>query len=338
MQDTAPPDPGRRAIVLPVVGYSERTGTQLGVTAFRGIAPADGGSRAGSDAIYIARTNQEYTKAYVQSERWSGTDDRRIRLRLAYQSYPLPYFGIGPRAPESAEEWFSMGTGTAHLLVEQRVAGANYVHLGWKVTRTSLRQQEPDGAIANGLVPYSSGTRVSALVAGLVHDGRDHPGQPHHGTYVRALVSGAGQVTGSSLASRRFTIDARQYATLGDHRLAMQVQFDAVRGDVPFDQLPMLGADSAMRGYPVGRFRDRQAATMQVELRTGYWRKVGFVGFVGAGTVSPRLGDFANVPWHPTVGIGGRYLFNASNRLVLRADLGFGRGSWGANFGIGEAF
>jgi outer membrane protein assembly factor BamA len=329
--------PGR-ALVLPVVAWSERTGVQYGGAAFRSHATA-AGDRSSSDAAYVARTAQGYAKAYLQLERWTGGDARRFRLRVSYQSYPLPFYGIGASTPDVAEEWFSRGVSMAHLLSEWALRPGDYLHLAARVTRSRLRESEPGGAVDLGEVPFSSGSLVSQLEVGLVHDTRDHPGTPRRGTYVRGLVATAQPEWGSDHRSSRLTMDARRYLPIGTTGvLAGQVQFDAVRGDVPFDQLPMVGADSAMRGYPVGRFRDRQAMTAQVEFRSGYWRRVGVVGFVGAGTVAANTGDFASGPWYPTVGLGGRLLIGPRSRSVLRADVAVGRGSFGFSFGLGEAF
>ena len=100
----------------------------------------------------------------------------------------------------------------------------------------------------------------------------------------------------------------------------------------------MIGADTAMRGYPRGRVRDRNAITSQVELRAPYWRRVGAVAFAGAGTVAPSVSKLGSETWFPTAGVGLRYVLLPRDRTIARADLGFGRGSFGISVGIGEAF
>jgi outer membrane protein assembly factor BamA len=227
----------------------------------------------------------------------------------------------------------------AHLLGEWSIRPGDYLHVAGRVTRSRLREVEAGGTIDRGEAPFSSGSLVSQLELGLVRDTRDHPGAPRRGNWVRGLVATAQPAWGSDHASTRLTIDARRYWPLGAAAvLAGHLQLEAVRGDVPFDQLPMIGADSAMRGYPVGRFRDRQAATAQVEVRSGYWRRVGLVAFAGAGTVAANTGGFVSGPWYPTVGIGGRILIGPRSRSVLRGDVAVGRGSFGFSFGLGEAF
>lgn len=338
--DTASVSPARTT-VLPVVSWSDVTGIQYGATLFRASrAAGDREARPSSTALYVARTGKGYAKAYAQVERWSAGNTQRTRLRLEHLSYPLPFYGIGPSAPDDAEEWYSNGVTTVHVLAQRQAwQPAMYVLGGLRYIHTRAEEAEPDGALAAGDLTGSSGSRVAAAELGLVVDGRENMAAPRGGTYARLIATVAGQVLGADASFRRFTLDARRYAALGtEHVLAAQVQYDGVAGTVPFDQLPMLGADSAMRGYARGRFRDRHAITAQVEWRTGYWRRAGTVAFLGAGTVAPRLSALASGRWFPTAGIGVRALIVPRDRTVARVDLGIGRRTVGVSVGIGEAF
>ena len=163
-------------------------------------------------------------------------------------------------------------------------------------------------------------------------------GTTRAGTYVRIIPAVASKVLGADAAFRRLTIDARRYQALGVHVLAIQVQYDGLNGTAPFDLMPMIGSDTALRGYPRGRFRDQQAFTTQAELRTPQWRRLGGVLFAGAGTVAPTFTDLTSGPWFPSAGAGARYLLSPRFRTIIRADLAVGRGSFGVHLGIGEAF
>lgn len=329
-----------RTLVLPVVGYSEVTGVQYGATAFRSHRPAGHlETRASTEAVYVARTVEGYAKAYAQAERWSVDNALLLRGRADYRSYPLPYFGIGPSVPDSAEEWYSSGVLTLQADAQQEVRRNLYAIAGWRLLRSHMREVEPDRALDLETIPGSSGGTVSEARAGMAYDSRDHPVAPRQGIWARVLLSTAADALGSSFAFSRLTMDARRYDALAHgFTLALQAQVDGVDGTVPFDLLPMIGADSAMRGYDRGRYRDRAAATTQVEVRSPHWRRAGFVVFAGAGTVSRRLADLASGTWYPTVGAGLRVLVSPANRTALRLDLAFGRGTVGVNAGIGEAF
>lgn len=338
----APPDTVSRSrlVALPVVSYSEVTGVQYGATVFRGFrVGADPSTRASSLAFYAAGTAKHHAKAYVQLDLWSAQNSGHARARLEHISYPLPFHGIGPSTPDSAEEWYSSGVSTAQFFLERAVRASTFIHGGVRYVRSRMRDVETEGVLAQHQLPGSSGSDVITTELGLVIDSRDNPGSARTGSYVRALPSIALKVAGSDFAFRRLTIDARRYrAFLSRHVIAVQLQYDGILGTAPFDQLPMIGADTAMRGYPRGRFRDQHAITAQAELRTTPWRRVGAVAFTGGGAVASAFSRFTRERWHPTAGAGIRYLLSPRDGTVLRADLGIGRSSLGITLGIGEAF
>jgi len=328
-----------RFTALPVVSYSDVTGLQYGAAIFhRFRVGADPLTRGSWVSAYFARTAKEHSKAYVQLDRWSPRNETRSRIRVEYLSYPLPYFGLGADTPDSLEEWYSSGVGAVQVFTERVLRDGVYAHAGARYLRSRMRETEPGRALA-GSAPGSSGSDVLATELGLVLDSRDNAGAPRTGTYARFMPSIAAKAIGSDFAFRRLTIDARRYGTFGtNHVVAAQLQYDGVSGDTPFDQMPMIGADTAMRGYARGRYRDRHAFTAQAEARSAFWRRVGVVAFAGAGTVAPSFSKLTSGSWYPTTGAGLRYLLSPRDRTVARLDLGIGRGSVGITVGIGETF
>ena len=328
-----------RLTALPVVSYSDVTGIQYGATALLGFrAGSDASTRASSLSGYGSRTAKGHAKVYAQFDRWSQRNDTRRRVRLEYMSYPLPYFGIGPDSPDTDAEWYSSGVTTVQLFSEHRLKGPAYVHIGGRYVRSRLLESEADGMLGRDDVPGTPGSSRLIWELGLVIDSRDNVGSPRSGTWARVIPSLGGSRPASDLTPR-LTVDARRYSPIGEqHVAAIQLQYDGAGGSMPFDLMPMIGADTAMRGYARGRFRDQHAFTAQGEFRSGYWRKVGTVGFAGVGTVAPSFSHFSKGPWYPTVGAGLRYLLVPKDRIVARLDLGIGRGSFGISLGIGEAF
>lgn len=328
-----------RTTILPVVSYSEVTGVQYGATLFRGFRVADrADTRPSSVSLYAALTAKDHAKAYAQLDRWSADNATRTRARVEYISYPLPFFGLGRTTPDSAEEWYSSGVTTVQFFVDRAWRPSLFLHGGLRYTRSRLRDFEAGGLLDGDLIPGAPGTEVITTSAGLVFDSRNDVGAPRSGTYARVIPSIAARVFGSDAVFRRLTIDARRYDALGSHVIAFQVQYDGLSGSAPFDLMPMVGADTAMRGYPRGRFRDQHAFTTQAEWRSAHWRRLGAVLFAGAGTVAPRFTDLTSGAWFPSAGAGLRYLLSPRYRTIVRADLGVGRSSLGIHLGIGEAF
>ena len=339
--DGGVPDSASRAktTALPVISYSEMTRLQVGATVLHSFRLGrDTSTRGSSLALYAARTAEQHTKAHVQLDRWWPGNDMHARFRAEYISYPLPYFGIGRETRDSAELWYSSGVTTLQAFHEWRWRGPLYVHAGVRVQRALIREIGPalDPALTPSPRPWKSVLYSGML--GAVVDSRDNTGSPLSGTYVRALPSLTWHADSAAVLNR-LTIDARRYRRIGgQHVVAAQIQYDGTSGDWPVDQMPMIGADTAMRGYDRGRYRDRQVVTAQVEFRSGHWRRVGAVAFAGAGTVAPTLGDLTSGAWYPSAGAGVRYLLSPRERTVLRLDFGIGRGSKGISVGVGEAF
>ena len=328
-----------RTTAIPIVSYSDVTGLQYGGTVYRGFRVGElPATRPSSVSLFAARTAKQHWKVYGQLDRWSADNTTRSRARIEYISYPLPFYGIGRTTPDSAEEWYSSGVTTVQFSLDRAWRPSIFVHGGLRYTRSRLRELESGGLLEDGAIPGASGSDVLTTALGVVLDSRSDVGAPRSGSYVRIVPSLAARVFGADAAFRRLTIDARRYKALGAQVVAFQVQYDGLRGKAPFDLMPMIGADTALRGYARGRFRDQHAFTTQAELRTARWRRFGAVLFTGAGTVAPRFTDLSSGAWFPTVGAGARYLLSPRYRTIVRADLALGRGSFGIHVGIGEAF
>ena len=91
-----------------------------------------------------------------------------------------------------------------------------------------------------------------------------------------------------------------------------------------------------MRGYYEGRYRDKSAITACVELRQHIWHRNGITLWGGAGTVFSKFSEITSRSVLPNYGIGYRWEFK--QRVNVRLDLGFGRGTTGFIFSINEAF
>ena len=77
----------------------------------------------------------------------------------------------------------------------------------------------------------------------------------------------------------------------------------------------------SMRGYYLGRYKDKNYAAAQAELRYRFMARFGIVGFAGTGSTfskqhNPRL--------VPSYGAGLRYFFSLEHNSSVRLDYAFG--------------
>ena len=107
-------------------------------------------------------------------------------------------------------------------------------------------------------------------------------------------------------------------------------------GNVPWAMMAEVGSSNRMRGYYEGRYRDKNVAEAQIELRQSVWKRHGIALWAGMAEVYPK---FSALRWSkvlPNAGIGYRWEFK--KRVNVRLDYGFTRNGGGFLFNINEAF
>ena len=93
-----------------------------------------------------------------------------------------------------------------------------------------------------------------------------------------------------------------------------------------------------MRGYYEGRYRAYDMVIFLTEYRFPVWRRFGVVVFAGLGDVAGKMTKFHIRDFKVSAGFGARYLFVPEEKLNLRFDFGFGKGTSGFYIDFTEAF
>jgi len=143
-----------------------------------------------------------------------------------------------------------------------------------------------------------------------------------------------GGAVGSDAHFQTYDLSYNKYFSFGSRQVL------AVRGASCFtgDNLCLLTTAENLRGYRASQYRDRAMLATQAEYRLEAFKRVGFVGFIGAGEIAPKLGDFNWGDVLPGGGIGVRYRITRERHLNVRFDYAWGKNSHEAYFYIGEAF
>src|SRR5260370_20298079 len=95
-----------------------------------------------------------------------------------------------------------------------------------------------------------------------------------------------------------------------------------VTGDpIPFFELCQFGMMGDLRGYQLGRYRDRTMFATQAEWRVTLWRRFGATVFGGVGEVAPKWSGYDAENLLPSAGLGLRYNLSKQRRINLRLDL-----------------
>lgn len=198
------------------------------------------------------------------------------------------------------------------------------------VNATRIRRPE----LLNGQSPrtFTSGVGLS-----FVYDTRDFPLNAYKGIYVRF-----NQLFNPHFLFNKYAFSHTELYLAGYGQawkngvLAAMFHANLTYGNTPWGLMPTFGGSSNMRGYFEGRFRDKNAIDLTLELRQKVWRRNGIAIWIGAGSIFPKFETFKWNHVLPNAGIGYRWEFK--KRINVRLDYGFGKNQSGINFSINEAF
>jgi len=341
--DSLPPPaaatPQRKAFYFyPVPTGEQLTGLKLTlVGAYLWRTALDGTTRPSAIFHHSAFTTKHQVLIGFGGDLWAPQNTRHLNFGIEYSRFPAPFFGIGPRTSQAAQELFTPRTFALGFTAQREIRAHTFVQLGLHLLHASVVDQVPGGLLIADTIPGSTGYTEVAPEIGLVFDSRDRLFDPWSGAFVEAHVRVNLPPLGGSTGYQLYLLDARVYRPVRPGSvLAMQLAFSGASGTVPFEELPQLGG-SELRAYVFGRWRDRAALRGQVEWRQHVIWRCGVVGFVAAGVIGPGVFSFG--PVRPTYGTGFR--FNLSTKENANFSMDYARGQEGASafsFGFAEAF
>lgn len=270
---------------------------------------------------------------FVDNDQW------RLFVSGTINNVPTYYWGKGYAAGKNdhnKEKYHSQEFQITPRAL-YKLGDATYIGLGWEFS--SMNASDPDTGAKAYFAQSVGGRSVisSGLSAYYSFDTRDFLPNAHQGQAFEAVYTYFAPDFGSDT---RFQTTQLQYAFYHEITektvLAIDNYARFSTGDVPWNQLSLLGNGNRMRGYYEGRYRDNNIFTSQAEIRHKLDWRHGVVGWVGTGTMSDSPSELGKGHWLPTVGVGYRFEFKP--RMNVRLDFGIGRNSTGVYFQVGEAF
>ena len=140
------------------------------------------------------------------------------------------------------------------------------------------------------------------------------------------------------MAYQTYTLAANYYRRAGPGVLALRGYACGVSDDTPLFDLCLFGAGSDLRGYEVGRYRDKSMLAFQGEFRFPLAGRFGAVVFGGSGKVARTFGEMGDEPDLWSVGAGLRWLASEKAKVNLSVDVAKGRDGTSAYVYVKEAF
>lgn len=329
--------------IYPTLAYAPETGLEIGASVlhlFR--AKNDSLNRLSElQAFTFFTFNAQYglwldNAIYTDKEKWF------ILGRTRIQRFPMYYYGIGP-----------VTNGDNHALIDgfnvvfkQRVMRkvVKNFFIGPEIDLQSLSdvtftQPEQDSF---ELPTGSRGSTNFGFGGALVYDNRHNVLNVRKGFFSELSYLHYRSSLNGNNGFNAINLDIRSFHPIGKRNvLAMQVIGTFQTGDVPFNQLALMGGDMIMRGYYTGRYRDKNMIAAQAEFRMlpfAFHKRLGAALFAGTAVVGPKIGQMSTGNLRASAGVGLRYLLFPKKDIYLRFDVGFSSDGLSYYVFNGEAF
>ena len=337
-------------VAAPYITYAPETGTVFGAAGIyyfytdSSVSDKDRPSHINLNVMYSTKKQSHLA---VPFDLYFKEMTYRIGGRLVFEHYPFKYYGIGNDTQESDEEDYTPNTfGIDFSIMRQLSAyesgeGFNLgLHIDYR--HDNIVSIEEGKMLDTSPVPGKEGGTVMGLGLDMNWDTRDNIFASFQGSYFDIKATFYGKLIGSDYAFQRYFFDARKYFPIkfgkNTHVLAIQAVLDASTGTVPFYALPTFGGDLAMRGFFLGRYRDKLSTYIQTDYRFPVWWRFGMILFGSVGQVAPLLDKLAVNSSKFAAGIGLRIDIIPEERMAVRFDLGFSKDGSQFYITFGEAF
>lgn len=349
LDDTA--EPGKpQFLVYPVVAFSPETRLEVGLSSLYIFnARRDPANRLSEVPVYAFYTLNRQYGIWLDHAIFSDRNRLSFLGEIRLQDFPLKYYGIGPDAASSD----AVLVNAQQLALRERVLfrlQESDFYLGPEVGFNSMREvtfvalEEEGSASPPVELPIGGeGTTNITFGAGLVYDTRHNPLNVRQGAFGELAWLHSSDRFVSDYTFSNTYVDLRGYLPVGENNvLAGQLVGQLGSGELPFNELGLIGGESLMRGYYRGRYRDRSLTAAQAEMRflplpLGFTRRLGAAVFLAAGGVSPSL-DTTLSSLRLSGGAGLRVLTFPKSDIYTRLDVGYSEDGPGFYVYVGEAF
>ncbi len=262
-----------------------------------------------------------------------------VSAKFNFGKYADKFWGIGNDTPEIGNEDYILMLVGFRASIQTRIYGDIKAGLVLEAKKAMVPDKRDNPFLITGNIRGSDGGNSVGSGIVLSYDSRDNIFFPSRGIFTTINFVSFGPLTGSDFDFKRTIADLRGFFNLrGNHIFALQGYGNFTGGNPPFYELPALGGQNSLRGYFLGRYRDRNYLMTQLEYRTILFWKIGVAGFAGVGDVYGHLSDLSLNKIKYSLGGGLRFVIDVREKLDVRLDLGWGKNSSGVYFAIEEAF
>ncbi len=333
-------------IAYPTLAYAPETSVEFGVSSvlvFR--AKQDTNNRLSEVSSFSFLTLERQYGGFIDHAIF--TDDSRFFFLglIKFQNFPLSYYGIGPTTTEDVKATIS----ASEFRFRERFLYRLWKNLytGPEVDFELMRNVQFDLAGSQDANTFNyplgrNGFTDLSLGWGLVYDNRHNVLNVRDGLFMELAWLSSQEAWGSSFSFNSYFADFRYYQPVGKNNVwAFNLFGQFSGGQVPFNQLALMGGERLMRGYYLGRYRDNHMVAGQTEFRLlplPFSKRWGAAAFASVGEVAPNIDALRmdRIRW--SAGLGPRFYIFPEKDVFTRFDVAFTNEGMGFYFFIGEAF
>jgi hypothetical protein len=331
-------------IVYPTLAYTPETKTEIGlVNLYLFYANQNNKNRLSEINTFSFYTAEKQYGVLLDHAIYGDGDKWFFLGRGKFQYFPMKYYGIGMNTPEEGYDLVSNTNIQLRERVLRKIRGNFFIGAEFDFQK----MYNVEFSVSNPVdYDYPTGYKGSSNIGfgmGLVFDNRKNVMNVRKGLFAELAFLNYSKSFGSTNSFVSTQFDFRYFRTGFTPKDVLALQGSALfnNGDVPFNQMAMIGGESMMRGYYLGRFRDKNFLTSQAEYRFlpfGFSKRLGAAAFISTATVAPSAKSLFSSSFKMAGGVGARYLIFKSKDIFVRFDLGFTPEGNGYYFYIGEAF
>jgi hypothetical protein len=334
-----------RFLAYPTVAYSPETSLEIGFSSlFVYYAKRDTTNRLSEVSAFTFFTLKSQYGFFLDHANYSHQDKFFFLGKIKLQSFPLLYYGIGADTPKE----YQARVDANQIWIKERVLRKlrKNVFLGLELDfqRFSSVQFEKNDVYESIELPLGyQGSTNFGIGTGIVYDNRHNVLNVRNGFFSELGFLHYNSVFSDFEFNTIFS-DTRIYRSIGKQNVfAAQLLGQFNTGNIPFNQLALMGGETMMRGYYTGRFRDNNQIAAQTEFRflplpLGFSKRIGATVFGSVATVFPRVREISMKNLVLSGGAGLRFLIFPKKDIYTRIDYAFTREGGGLYVFIGEAF
>ncbi len=264
-----------QVIPVPVLYYTPETRFAFGGGVSFTIQLHKDSSTNYSQIFFVAAyTQNRQIVAYFPFDFYSKDNDYYLDGEVGFYRYSYYYWGIGEnRVPK---ELYAMRYPRLIANVYRKLTPHLYSGLAYNFEKDVILKTQLGGELSTGEVTGTLGCTVSGLGLDALYDTRDSIFFPTKGWYIKAVSYFNYPVFGSTVSFAKIITNVSYYKQICKPLiLAFNQQNIFCFGDVPFNQLALLGGSKQMRGYYLGYYRDKFLSLFQAEARLHIYRRWG---------------------------------------------------------------